>query len=111
MNIPYANKVVGKTLETYEQTLLTCPMGKEIVIKSISFANTTTYDVAVYVKWTDYSESYTQYELANAVIIYNDTVFELVSNLINLEEGDTLIARAGEGDICDVTVSYLEITK
>ncbi len=109
MNLPYNNKVVGAVLETSEKTILSCPEGKQIVIKSINFSNVTSDDVFIYVKLKD-SSAEQEYYLANGVVVYDDTSFELVSNLINLEESDEIIIRASSNDSCHVVISYLEIS-
>lgn len=109
MNLPYDNKVIGKVLATTQQTLLSCPIGKQIVIKSINIANTTTEGVSITVKLWD-SDAEQEYDLANGVVIYDDTVFELVSNLINLEEGDEIRAFATSSGTCHAIISYLQIS-
>lgn len=109
MNLPYDNKVIGKVLSTATQPLISCPIGKQIVIKSINMANTTTEGVSVIIKFWDASAEQ-EFDLANGVVIYDDTVFELVSNLINLEEGDEIRASASSAGTCHAVISYLQIS-
>lgn len=109
MNLPYDNKVIGKVLSTTKQTLIQCPIGKQIVIKSINIANVTTQGVSITIKFWD-SDVGQEFDLANGVIVYDDTVFELVSNLINLEEGDEIRAFATSSGTCHAVISYLQIS-
>ena len=91
-----------------DATLFTASQDKATIIKSIYFANVSAADVSLTVNVKNYSEDFPTYLLFSGSLPVNSTL-QLLDNVLNLNDRDTINGHASVSASVHWTMSYMEI--
>lgn len=91
-------KNVKAALSLSEQSIYTCPAGKNAVILSGTFANGRNGAVSTTVGWKDASDSDRKTPIIDSVSTNQNTTLGILTGKIILEEGDSVYAKITSGD-------------